>query len=126
ILVREGMIRRIAPSDRSAWLRVLAAPDRTPQGLRGRLWERIAERELGVGGVVQFQPDAWCRELGVERDQLTAALRGFEDRGWIRYRAPERIGGVELLRPAQRLALDEARMRARRNREYRKLDEMER
>lgn len=128
ILVREGMIRRIAPSDRSAWLRVLRLPDprRVPEGLRGRVWQHIVEREVEVGGTLQFQPDAWCRELDVERDQLTAALRGLEDRGWVRYRAPERIGGVELLRPGQPLELDEARMRERRNREYRKLDEMER
>ncbi len=126
ILVREGMVRRIAPSDRSAWLRLLDRPDRPPQGIRGRLWELIRQRELSIGEALAFHPDAWCTETEISREQLAAGLRGLEDRGWIRYRAAERIGGVELLRPTERLILDERKMRERRSRAYLKLDKMQR
>ncbi len=125
ILVREGMVRRISPADRSAWIEVKGRPDTLPQGVRGKVWGMVAERGLGTGEALQFQPDGWCRLLGIERDQLGGALRGLEDRGLLSYRAPERSGGVELLRPTERLTLDEARMRKRRGREYTKLDRME-
>jgi ATP-dependent DNA helicase RecQ len=75
---------------------------------------------------MQFQPESWCRALDLTRDQLNAALRGLQERGFIAYRAPERIGGFELLAPGQRLILDEKKMRERRSREYAKLDKMER
>ncbi|MCA9572510.1 MAG: HRDC domain-containing protein, partial [Myxococcales bacterium] len=58
------------------------------------------------------------------RDQLTAALRGLEDRGYLTFRPADRTGGVELLRPHEALVLDEAGMKARRGREYAKLDRM--
>ncbi len=126
ILVREGMLRRIAPSDRSAWIELRRLPEAAVEGQRGVVWERIAERELGVGEAMQFQPDGWCKSLDLTRDQLNAALRGLQDRGLIAYRAPERIGGFELLAPGKPLTLDEQRMRDRRSREYAKLDKMER
>jgi ATP-dependent DNA helicase RecQ len=124
ILVREGRVRRIAPSDRSGWLQVLA-DGRETAGLRARVWSMIAEREVAPGGALQFSPESWCRELSVEREQLTAALRGLEDRGLVKYRAPERVGGVEVIDPERPLSLDEQRMKERRGREYRKLDRME-
>jgi len=126
ILVREGMVRRIAPSDRSAWLRLLNRPDKPPQGIRGQLWDLIGSRELDVGEALAFHPESWCREIAISREQLNAGLRGLEDRGWIRYRAAERTGGVELLRPSDKLTLNERKMRQRRSREYQKLDKMER
>jgi len=126
ILVREGMLRRIAPSDRSAWLRLLQHPAKLPQGIRGRLWSHISDRRLELGEALAFHPDAWCREVEISREQLSAGLRGLEDRGWIRYRAPERVGGVELLKPTVPLDLDERKMRQRRSREYQKLDKMQR
>lgn len=129
ILIREGRARRIAPADRSGWLQVLPASGGGQKGetggLRGRVWAMIQEREVAVGGALQFSPEAWSRELGVERDQLTAALRGLEDRGILKYRAPERVGGVELIDPSEPLRLDEQKMKERRGREYRKLDRME-
>jgi len=126
ILVREGMVRRIAPSDRSAWLRLLERPGTAPQGIRGRLWALISERELDIGEALAFHPEAWCREIEISREQLSAGLRGLEDRGWIRYRAADRVGGVELLQPGKKLHLNERKMRERRSREYQKLDQMER
>jgi ATP-dependent DNA helicase RecQ len=125
ILVREGRARRIAPSDRSAWLRVLEAPKEPPQGVRGRVWAHLEERGIGVGDSLQLHPDVWCHELGLEREQLTAAFRGLEDRGVLRYRAAERVGGVELHDPTLPLKVDDRRMRVRRGREYTKLDRME-
>jgi len=128
ILIREGRLRRIAPSDRSAWLRVLKQPAQPPQGHRGTVWERIAKTQrasLQLSEVVQLQPGAWCRQLGLDRDQLTAALRGLEDRGLLTYQAPDRVGGVELIDPGAPLSFDEAKMRRRRNREYAKLDRMQ-
>lgn len=124
ILVREGRIRRIAPSDRSAYLRMVRNGE-APTGLRGKLWRLILDRDVAPGEVVQFHPDSWARELEVDRDQLTAALRGLEDRGLVQYRAAERVGGVELLEPEKPLTVDEKRMKERRGREFGKLDRME-
>ena len=125
ILIREGRVRRIAPSDRSAWLTVAGVvPGVAPKGVRGLVWEMITGRRVGAGERLQFSPEHWCRESGLNRDQLTAALRGLEQRNYLSYRAPERIGGVELLRQGEVLELDEAAMRARRGRVYQKLDRM--
>jgi ATP-dependent DNA helicase RecQ len=124
ILVREGRVRRIAPSDRSAYLRVLRKGGGV-DGLRGKVWKLIGSRDLDIGEVLQFHPEGWCRELGVEREQLTAALHGLQERGLIQYQPAERVGGVELVDPHRPLELDEKRMRDRRSREYRKLDRME-
>lgn len=128
ILVREGRIRRIAPSDRSAWVRVIEAPSSPPQGHRGIVWNMILEskRALALDGpVIQFQPDYWAKESELSRDQLYAALRGLEDRGFIEFRAQERVGGVELLDAETPLLLDETRMEQRRNREFAKLRMMD-
>ncbi|MEQ1504451.1 MAG: RecQ family ATP-dependent DNA helicase [Myxococcota bacterium] len=125
ILVREGRVRRIAPSDRSAYVRVLAPTASGLSGMRAKVWSLLDHREVGTGGILQFHPEGWCAELGIDREQLTAALRGLEDRGLVKYQAPERTGGVELVDPNRPLELDEKRMRDRRSREYTKLDRME-
>jgi len=126
ILRREGMVRRIAPSDRSAWLRVAVRPPRAaPRGLRGDVWALLQERQVAADESVSFHPDAWCADLEVDREQLTAALRGLEDRGYLSYRPAERVGGVEIAHPGQALHLDDRTLRERRGREYRKLDRME-
>ncbi len=124
-LVREGMVRRIAPAERSGWLRLRDVPAIEPSGRRGEVWRRIRDSGLVPGDSLQFHPDAWAAELGLDRDQLTAALRGLEDRGLLTYRAPERTGGFELLRKGEPLQIDEARIKERRAREYRKLDRMD-
>ncbi len=127
ILVREGRVRRIAPADRSAFVRVLdETAASSVRGHRRDVWDHVqAQRNLlGPSPILQFQPDVWCRELGLSRDQLTAALRGLEDRGLLAFRAADRMGGVELIEPEGPLQLDERRMEQRRNREYGKLDRM--
>ena len=128
ILIREGRVQRIAPSDRSAWLRIIEPPATRPQGHRGSVWDLIqhSHGSLGqVGDVIQFSPDHWAKDCGIERDQLFTALRGLEDRGIVHFQAPERVGGVKLIEPGLPLELDEARMKERRNREFSKLDKME-
>ncbi|MCA9570886.1 MAG: ATP-dependent DNA helicase RecQ, partial [Myxococcales bacterium] len=125
ILRREGRARRIAPNDRAATLHVLRAPDEGPAGRRGAIWERLLSLDAGPGDVLEIHPDTWCAELGMKRVELMAALRGLEDRGILRYQPPARMGGIELVDPAEPLTIDDTRMRERRNREYRKLDRME-
>ena len=126
ILVREGRLRRIAPSDRSAWVRVLKGPAAQPQGHRGVVWSLIEEQRAFMGGedVLQVSPAAWCAQSGLHRDQLLASLRGLEDRGFVEFQAAERVGGVEIIEPELPLQLDDARMKARRSREFSKLDKM--
>ncbi|MEM6928047.1 MAG: RecQ family ATP-dependent DNA helicase, partial [Myxococcota bacterium] len=126
ILVREGRVRRIAPADRSAFVRITGEPSGAVRGHRQVVWDHIqAQRNLlGPSPILQFQPDGWCRELDLSRDQLTAALRGLEDRGLVAFQAADRMGGVELIEPSAPLTLDERRMEQRRNREYTKLDRM--
>jgi ATP-dependent DNA helicase RecQ len=125
ILVREGRVRRIAPSDRSAFVRILKPALREASGHRAKVWELILEKDGVAGDVLQFHPESWCQTLGLDRDQLTAALRGLEERGALQYRPAERSGGVELVDVGVRLQLDERRMKERRSREYGKLDRME-
>jgi ATP-dependent DNA helicase RecQ len=125
MLVREGMIRRIAPSDRMASVRI--RPDRpvaTPTGQRGKVWDHILAHASMPGFSYTFSPEAWCDALELNRDQLTATLRGLEDRGYLDHQAADRTGGVELLRPHEPLKLNEQAIRDRRSREYAKLDLM--
>jgi ATP-dependent DNA helicase RecQ len=73
---------------------------------------------------IPFRPDRLCEELHLTREQLTAALRGLEARNYLLYSPPARTGGVELLKPDAPFTLDEDRLRARRQREYAKLEKM--
>jgi ATP-dependent DNA helicase RecQ len=80
---------------------------------------------LAQGGAeVELRADRVAAELGLDRDQLLAALRGLEDAGYLSWRPAERVGGVELLHPDVPLALDEAAMREKRGRELAKLQAM--
>jgi len=88
------------------------------------VWDKLLEKRLEVGEKLQISLDGWARDLSVNRQQLTAALRGLEDRGAILYLPADRVGGVELLTPGAPLSLDEARMKVKRNRAYAKLDKM--
>ncbi|MCB9680019.1 MAG: RecQ family ATP-dependent DNA helicase [Alphaproteobacteria bacterium] len=125
ILVREGMARRISPHERLASVTVPRRPPADPpSGLRGRLWELVQATATRPDVPFTFSPEVWRRELDIDRDQLTAALRGLEDRGYLGWSPPDRTGGVELVRPHEPLKLDEAALRARRSAEYAKLDRM--
>lgn len=125
ILMREGFLRRIAPQDRMASVRMLAdAPRGAPSGLRAKVWDRV-RNTCGLPGIpYSFSVEAWCGELELTRDQLQAAIAGLVERGYVEYTAADRVGGVELLQPHKPLVLDEKRMKERRGREYAKLDRM--
>jgi ATP-dependent DNA helicase RecQ len=127
VLQREGWIRRIHPADRPA--RILARTDppaAIPRGIRGKVLDHLRRMmEAFPGDALEIQVDLMARTLELEREQLVAALQGLEDRGYIVYRPPERIGGVELLRPPDLpLDLDESVISERRQREFEKLDLM--
>lgn len=124
-LQREGMVRRIAPADRPAQV-VLATqpPPDAPAGQRGRIWSTLLEKGVRPGDRFSFGIEDWRRDLQLGRDQIVAALRGLEDRGFLAFQPADRRGGVELLRPGAPLKLDEKALRKRRSREYAKLDQM--
>ena len=123
-IAREGRLQRISPSDRPARLQVLGSPDVQPRGARGAVWSLIQERGVGAGQHLDFHPEAWCRDLQLSRSQLTAALRGLEDREVLRYSPAERKGGVELRHRTEPLLLDQAAIERKRKRELGKLDKM--
>jgi ATP-dependent DNA helicase RecQ len=126
ILRREGVVRRISPSDRPASVRLMTlAPARVPSGLRGRLWQQLLNRGLKRGDRADIDLGAVSRQLGADRVQVTSALRGLEDRGYLAYLAADRVGGVQLLKPGEPLHVDDGRIKERRNWEYAKLDKME-
>ncbi|MBN2797753.1 MAG: ATP-dependent DNA helicase RecQ [Deltaproteobacteria bacterium] len=125
-LVREGLVRRIAPSDRAAYVRVSAQPPaETPRGQRGKVWASLRGRGMGPGDSSSFHLDRWGEELDLTREQLNATLRGLEDRGYLRYQPAERVGGVELIDPERPLQLDEEALQVRRSHDYAKLAQME-
>ena len=126
VLEREGWVRRIHPAERPGRL-VLRTnpPSGQPAGARGRVLDEVRRRLQGYpGDALVVRPDRLARDLGLEREQLTVALRGLEERGYLVWRAPERIGGAELLRPHEPLTLDEATLNQRRQHELQKLDRM--
>lgn len=120
LLQREAYVRRITPTERPGYARIIGHSVDT-HGIRGQLWAWL---QAQPGELIGIWPDRIGDELELDREQVTAALRGLEDRGAIAYTAAERTGGVELLKPDQPLLLDEARMRARRAREMQKLQRM--
>lgn len=126
VLQREGRVRRIAPTDRAARVTVRRGhPADVPAGLRGQVWMWVRERSEEPGEPFPVHLDDLARELGEPRDKLLDAFHGLESRGFLDLVLPDRAGGVELIVPDRALELDEARIRERRSREYRKLDKME-
>jgi hypothetical protein len=126
VLQREGAIRRIPPAERDAVLSLRRdRPVKPPAGQRGKVYAWILQRIESEGGDhIEVPPAQMARQLDLERDQLTAALHGLEDRGYIAFRPPGRAGGVQLVHPDKPLRLDEGAMRARRMREYARLSQM--
>ncbi|MGC6493665.1 MAG: helicase-related protein, partial [Myxococcota bacterium] len=125
ILRREGLVRRISPHEQlGSVVREALAPTSAPKGDRGRVWQAVCEMAPKPRFPYSLSPEELCRTLRLERDQVNAALRGLEERGYLRYTAPDRNGGVELLTPHQPLTLDAEGLRERRSREFAKLDRM--
>lgn len=125
ILVREGLARRISPNERLATVtRQPSPPAQAPTGVRGAVWSKVQEHCTRASTPYSVRIDSWSRALNLEREQLNAALHGLAERGFLTYRTADRVGGVELLTPEAPLTLDEAALKARRAREYAKLDRM--
>ncbi len=126
LLQREGWIQRIAPRDRSGHVTLRTdAPRQHPQGLRGQVYDVLtAELADDPDSQAAVNPGWMADRLQVERDQVTAAMRGLEERGYIAWKPPDRAGGVRLLRPHEPLDLDEDALHARRRREFDKLEAM--
>ena len=122
VLQREGFIRRIAPSDRPGQVRFTGRNLET-HGLRADVYRWLVD-QAQVSKVVAVWPDRIGEDLDLTREQVTAALRGLSERGALDYTAPERTGGVELLRAGELLVLDETAMNTRRARELQKLERM--
>jgi ATP-dependent DNA helicase RecQ len=150
VLQREGWTRRVAPTDRPGLVTFTGRAGETT-GLRGRVYAHLRDMALQARGssaawggglgpppatppappgapqageTLGAWPDRLAEELDLSREQVLAALRGLEEREVLTWAAPERAGGVEILRPGVPLELDEARMRQRRQRELRKLQAM--
>ena len=126
LLQREGWIQRIAPRERAGHVTLRTdRPRAAPDGIRARVFEllrtELAEDPEAPAGL---NPGWLAERLSLERDQVTAALRGLEDRGYIAWKPPERTGGVRLLRPETPLDLDEEALHVRRRREFDKLEAM--
>ncbi len=129
VLQREGVVRRIRPGQREGRLSVRRdRPAARPSGLRGKLWawvmEQVDDADVDLTEGLPLRLDELAQRLDADRDQLTAALRGLEERGYLRWVPPGSGGGVVLLRPDEPLQLDEARLKAKREREYGKLEKM--
>lgn len=128
LLQREGWLRRLSANQREGRATLLAGrPARRPQGVRGRVMVALQARSSDDNSLVEaipVDPGSLARTLEVSRDQITAALRGLESRGYLSWSPPARGGGVALLRRDDPFDLDETRLRERRQQEYRKLERM--
>ena len=122
VLQREGYVRRIAPSERAGSVRFTGRTVAV-EGVRAQVLAWLQARREGEAAIGVW-PDRLAEELDLTRDQVAAALRGLDDRGVITYAAPERTGGIELLKAAEPLLLDEVAMRERRGRELLRLQKM--
>jgi len=127
LLQREGWVRRISATQRETRISIRRGrPATRPDGLRGKVWRWLQGRiaDAPSSSTIEVGLDWLSRHLDIARDQLLAALRGLEGRGYISLAPPGRSGGIELLKPDTLFDFDETHLRARRQREYAKLDRM--
>ena len=84
------------------------------KGLRWQVFEMIqnAVHEIGESTLL-VRLDVVAEGMGLRREQLLAAIRGLEDRGFINWRAPERVGGIELIDPLRTLHIDDSDLQRR-------------
>jgi len=123
VLQRFGYVRKLAAADRhgSVVLRT-DAPTAPPGGLRGRVYDWIRDALIeDPDGALMLRPERAAASLGLEQEQLVAALRGLEERSYIAWKPAERATGIELLKPDAPLDLDEPALQERRDREYARL-----
>ena len=127
VLQRAGYVRRIPPSEREGrvFLRT-NPPTAQPKGIRGLVYRVLREyfdREQATN--IQLRLDWFSKSLQLSREQLVAALRALEERGFIVWNPPERIGGVEILKKGEPLQLNEDELQKRREQELAKITQMQ-
>ena len=130
VLQRFGYLRKVSQSERSGQVSLCTEPAPLgaldgPQGARGVVYQWIRQSlEEDPGAALALRPERNAAHLGLNADQFTAALRGLEERGLIRWRPAERATGLELLKLTEPLDIDEAALEERRRRDYHRLSAM--
>jgi ATP-dependent DNA helicase RecQ len=124
-LDREGYIRRLSSSGRKGRIWLDQPPTRRPSGLRGSVYDFFESRlKDHPGYCLEMTSEDVAEQLNINREQLSAAMYALREQRLVRWEAPERVGGVELLRFGERLEMDMARIERRRNHEFKKLELM--
>ncbi|MSQ04064.1 MAG: ATP-dependent DNA helicase RecQ [Myxococcales bacterium] len=121
VLQREGMIRRLGSTDRPGVARLLKTT--SEGGIRGAVLRWLSAQDGAQAGVPVVL-DRLADELGLDLSELIAGFATLRARGIIGWEEPSRADGLELLRPGEALVLTEATVRARRDRELKKLQAM--
>lgn len=125
VLERQGWLRRVSSRERPGSVQLCRVPAAPPRGLAGRVFEVVVARLSDHPGESWvLQPTRICRDLGIDRHQLLAALRGLEGRGLLSYAAPRQVGAVQLLRPRHPLELDRQALDHRRQFDLDKVERM--
>jgi ATP-dependent DNA helicase RecQ len=126
VLQRAGYLLRIHSSEREGRVTLSASPPKSPpKGMRGEVYRSICSALGGEGNVLLVRPDLVSARLGISREQLIAALRGLEDRGYLGWEPAERTGGVRLLRLGEPLSIDPSELQRRKRHELEKLAQMQ-
>jgi ATP-dependent DNA helicase RecQ len=124
LLQREGWVQRIHPTDQGGTLTLTKKkPKKRPTGIRGHVWEEIDRLHDGFyDDSIGVSPSQMASNLELTRDQVVAAIEGLQQRGFLYWTPPTRVGGIELMRANEEFSLDEARLQEKRQHEYAKLD----
>ena len=127
ILQRFQYIRRIPPSEREGRVSLRSDPPSIPpKGIRGIVYESIAQQLKGESGVIlRVRLDVASRGLGISRDQLVASLRALDERGYLVWNPPDLVGGIEKLKAGEPLVIDEEAIQKRREQELKKVSLMQ-
>jgi len=124
LLQREGWVQRVHPTEQGGSLTLTnKRPKKRPSGIRGQVWDEIDRLHDGFyGESIGVSPSQIADELRLTREQVVAAVDGLQQRGFLFWTPPKRIGGIELIRAHEEFSLDESRLQEKRQHEYEKLD----
>jgi ATP-dependent DNA helicase RecQ len=124
LLQREGWVQRVHATDHGGSLTLTTKkPKKRPTGIRGVVWDEIDRLHDGFyDDSIALSPSQMATELSLTRDQVVAAIDGLQQRGFLYWTPPSRVGGIELIRAGEEFSLDEARLQEKRQHEYAKLD----
>ncbi len=126
VLARQGWLRRLSPRDNAGQVTLTGVEASRLRGVAAQVFQALRTSLGGRPAVTQaMDPEHFGRRLGLERQQVAAALRSLHGKGLLRYVAPRRCGGVELLRPDAEFELDAEALNRQRQHELVKLDRME-